>query len=169
MSAAAIRAEQAAERAVATLKTERQALAAAKEANVAARNKARKTLSKTDKAAAQRVRENIKRITARVVKARDKARAAKSRVVELKSRDRVDARVRSIKASLDRAGAAAETRIAARLEKAIATFTRRKRAEIVKAEARKTKKRVLAAEQAIADLRSGKKKRRKRRSSASAR
>ena len=73
--------------------------------------------------------------------------------------------MRSIEVKLEQANAAAQARIDARVERATATFAKRKRAEVVRIEARKANKRARLADQAIADLKSGKKKRRKRQAS----
>ncbi|MCE2424048.1 MAG: hypothetical protein J4F45_02940, partial [Pseudomonadales bacterium] len=163
VSPATARAERAATRAKEVLKGERQKLAAAKERNVEARTKWRATRSATDKAAVKRARVTIKRITSQVAKARDKARTATTRAIELQSADRLSERIRTIEAGLERANAVAATLIDARVQRATETYARNKRAQVERVEARKAKKRAVAAEKAIAELRSGKPRKRKRR------
>ena len=146
------RAVGAAEKVIANLKNERQALAAAQSAASDARDKARATGAKTDKTAAKKARVKVERVTARVAKARATVREAKARVVELKARDLLNARLNNVNVGLEQAEALASERITTKLERAVEKFRSTEHAKLVRAEGKKAKQRKLAAEQRIAKL-----------------
>ena len=142
----------AAEKVIANLKNERQALATAQEAAREAGDKARVTGAKTDKTAAKKARAKVERVTARVAKARASVRAANARVVELKARDVLNARLNNVSAGLAQAKALADERINTKLERAVEKFRVTEEARLVRGERKKAKRREQAAEVRIAKL-----------------
>lgn len=154
VSPATTRAANAAERAVANLKQEREALATAQAASADARDKARESGAKGDKTAAQKARAKVQRTSERLAKARTAARAAKARVVELKARDLLDARLNHVTTQLAQAEAVAQERIKTKLERAVGKFQSSERAKLEQAERRKAKQRKQVADQRIATLHS---------------
>ena len=146
------RAVGAAEKVIANLKNERQALAAARTAARAAGDKARATGAKADKTAAKKARAKVERVVARVAKVRATVREAKARVVELKARDLMNARLNNVSVGLAQAEALANERIGAKLERAVERFRVAEHAKLVRVEGKKAKRRQQTAEQRIARL-----------------
>ncbi len=151
-SPATTRAIGAAERAINILKEERTALASAEGSAGDARSKARATGSRADKTAAKKARQKADRVSARVVKQRSAVREAKARVVELKAKDRLNARLHNIEQQLQQQATAASDRVANKLERATAKFRATEEARLLRTERKKAKVREEGAEKRRAKL-----------------
>ena len=152
-SPATARAIGAADRAIAVLKEERTALATAEDSADDARSKARATGNRTDKTAAKKARQKADRVSARVAKQRSAVREAKARVVELKAKDRLNARLHNIELQLQQQAAASSDRVANKLERATAKFRASEEARLMRTERKKAKVREQGAEKRRAKLR----------------
>lgn len=151
-SPATTRAIGAAERAIKILKEERTALVSAEGSAGDARSKARTTGSRADKTAAKKARQKADRVSARVAKQRSAVREAKARVVELKAKDRLNARLHNIEQQLQQQATAASDRVSNKLERATAKFRATEEARLLRTERKKAKVREEGAEKRRAKL-----------------
>lgn len=151
-SPATTRAIGAAERAIKILKEERAALASAEGSADDARSKARETGSRTHKTAAKKARQKADRVSTRVAKQRSAVREAKARVVELKAKDRLNARLHNVEQRLQQQATAANDRVTNKLERATAKFRAAEEARLLRTERKKAKVREQGAEKRRAKL-----------------